>query len=217
MADSGPMDRSLSRPAALMLCLLAGGFWLGGTAPASADLRLCNTTQSRVGVAIGYKDGEGWTTEGWWNIAARNCETILRGPLVARFYYLYAVDYDQGGEWAGRAFMCTRDKEFTIRGIEECLARGYDRIGFFEVDTQDQRQWTIQLTDDGQRSQPQSPSAATPGVPVPPAAPLRRPGQPEIREAAPARSRQTPLPNAPAGGGSGTAVPSGVPAFTTPR
>ena len=27
--------------------------------------------------------------------------------------------------------MCTRDKEFTIRGIGDCLARGYDRTGFF--------------------------------------------------------------------------------------
>jgi hypothetical protein len=26
--------------------------------------------------------------------------------------------------------MCTRDKEFTIRGIGDCLARGYDRTGF---------------------------------------------------------------------------------------
>ena len=34
--------------------------------------------------------------------------------------------------------MCTRDKEFTIRGIEDCLARGYDRTGFFEVDTTEQ-------------------------------------------------------------------------------
>ena len=31
--------------------------------------------------------------------------------------------------------MCTRDKEFTSRGIGDCLARGYDRTGFFEVDT----------------------------------------------------------------------------------
>jgi uncharacterized membrane protein len=201
--------------------LAAGVLWLAGTAPAAADLRLCNTTPSRVGVAIGYKDGEGWTTEGWWNIGARSCETILRGPLVARYYYLYSVDYDQGGEWSGRAFMCTRDKEFTIRGIEDCLARGYDRIGFFEVDTQDQRQWTVQLTDEGQRPSAgaqQPPMAA----PVPPAAPGRRPTSPQdIREAAPAArpgGRQTPLPTGPAGsGGSGGGVPTGVPAFTTPR
>jgi uncharacterized membrane protein len=117
--------------------------------PAHADFRLCNNTAGRVGVAIGYKDGEGWVTEGWWNLSARSCETLLRGGLVARYYYVYAIDYDRGGEWSGQAFMCTRDKEFTIRGTDDCLARGYDRTGFFEVDTSEQRSWTVQLTESG--------------------------------------------------------------------
>jgi hypothetical protein len=25
-------------------------------------------------------------------------------------YYVYAIDYDRGGEWMGQDFMCTRDK-----------------------------------------------------------------------------------------------------------
>ena len=62
-------------------------------------------------------------------------------------YYVHAVDYDKGGEWTGKSVMCVRNKEFTIRGIEDCLARGYDRAGFFEVDTGEQKSWTIQLTD----------------------------------------------------------------------
>ena len=48
--------------------------------------------------------------------------------------------------------MCTRDKEFTIRGIGDCLARGYDRTGFFEVDTGRQRAWTVQLTESSEQS-----------------------------------------------------------------
>jgi uncharacterized membrane protein len=115
--------------------------------PALADFRLCNNTGSRVGVALGYKDADGWTTEGWWNVSARTCETLLRGELVARYYYIYAIDYDRGGEWSGHAFMCSREKEFTIRGTENCLARGYDKTGYFEVDTNEQRSWTVQLTD----------------------------------------------------------------------
>jgi uncharacterized membrane protein len=117
---------------------------------AHADFRLCNRTQSRVGVAVGYKDNDVWTTEGWWNVAANTCETLMHGPLVARFYYVYALDYDQGGEWAGQALMCTREKVFTIKGIEDCLARGYDRTGFFEVDTGEQKNWTVQLNEQGQ-------------------------------------------------------------------
>jgi len=140
---------------------------------AHADFRLCNNTGSRVGVALGYKDGEGWMTEGWWNISARSCETLLRGGLVARFYYIYAVDYDRGGEWSGQAFMCTRDKEFTIRGTEDCLARGYDRTGYFEVDTGEQRSWTVQLTENaeqgGRGSTPRGPGSP----PLPQEAPKR--------------------------------------------
>ena len=78
---------------------------LASASPAHADFRLCNNTGSRVGIALGYKDAEGWITEGWWNISARSCETLLRGSLVARYYYIYAVDYDRGGEWSGHAYI----------------------------------------------------------------------------------------------------------------
>src|SRR5215813_11710963 len=122
-----------------------------GSGPAAADFRLCNNTSSRVGVAVGYKETDGWTTEGWWNLPARTCETVLKCNLVARFYYVYAIDYDRGGEWMGQAYMCTRDKEFTIRRIGDCLARGYDRTGFFEVDTEGQRAWTVQLTESSEQ------------------------------------------------------------------
>jgi uncharacterized membrane protein len=137
---------------------------------ARADFRLCNNTGSRVGIALGYKDAEGWTTEGWWNVNPRTCETLLRGALVARFYYIYAVDYDRGGEWSGHAYMCSREKEFTIRGIHNCLARGYDRTGFFEVDTGEQRSWTVQLTDTAETQAQRKPSPRAPPVPHPPAA-----------------------------------------------
>ncbi|MBX9908470.1 MAG: DUF1036 domain-containing protein [Beijerinckiaceae bacterium] len=138
------MTRNLAH--LLRLSLLAVGL-AGFAAPAQADLRMCNTTGSRIGVSIGYRDAQGWVTEGWWNLAPRACETLLRGTLAARFYYVHAVDYDKGGEWTGKSVMCTRNKEFTIRGIEDCLARGYDRAGYFEVDTGEQKSWTIQLTD----------------------------------------------------------------------
>ena len=133
------------------------------SAPAAADFRLCNNTSSRVGIALGYKDNEGWVTEGWWNVSSHSCETLLRGTLVARYYYIYAIDYDRGGEWSGQAFMCSRDKEFTIKGTDDCLARGFDRTGYFEVDTGEQRAWTVQLTESGEQNPKQSPRL--PGLP----------------------------------------------------
>ncbi|HEX4409284.1 MAG TPA: DUF1036 domain-containing protein [Xanthobacteraceae bacterium] len=161
---------------ALVAAVLACGVLVSSSAPAAADFRLCNNTSSRVGVSVGYKDAEGWTTEGWWNLPARTCQTVLKGNLVARYYYVYAIDYDRGGEWMGQAYMCSRDKEFTIRGIGDCLARGYDRTGFFEVDTGEQRAWTVQLTEASEQAKPAPapnpisgapPSGSLPGIALP--------------------------------------------------
>ena len=121
-----------------------------GSSGARADLRLCNNASGRVSVALSYTDGQGWVTEGWWNLKNGACETLLRGPLAAQFYYVYAMD-ERGGEWKGRAYMCTRDREFRIEGRENCLVRGFDRTGFFEIDTgKDAKNWTVQLTDANQ-------------------------------------------------------------------
>jgi uncharacterized membrane protein len=142
------MKKHITRHIITVLSFLAAGT-IGFAAPAAADLKLCNTTSSRVGVAIGYKDQKGWVSEGWWNVASQTCEVLLKGSLVARYYYIHALDYDRGGEWGGKAFMCTDDKAFTIRGVQDCQTRGYKRSGFFEVDTTEQKDWTVRLTDPG--------------------------------------------------------------------
>ena len=147
-ANDGQFWRRALRPG--LPIMLAGLALVLTAAPARADLKLCNTTSSRIGVAIGYEDKTGWATEGWWNIAAQTCETLYKGTLSAKFYYVYAVDYDRGGEWAGQSFMCTDDKTFTVRGAEDCQKRGLKRNGFFEVDTGEAKDWTIRLTDPGE-------------------------------------------------------------------
>ena len=38
--------------------------WILVPQPAAADFRLCNNTSSRVGISVGYKENDGWTTEG---------------------------------------------------------------------------------------------------------------------------------------------------------
>ncbi len=142
--------KMLSRPVALACFLLT--FAVSGAA--RADFRLCNNTTARVSIAIAYTDGRNWLSEGWWNLRPTACETLLRGPLAAQYYYVYAMD-ERGGEWKGKAFMCTRDREFRIEGREDCFARGFERTGFFEIDTgRDAKSWTVQLTD------PNAPSTA---------------------------------------------------------
>lgn len=114
-------------------------------APALADLRVCNRTQNPVSVALGYKTPRGWQSEGWWIADPNGCATVYQGDLTSRFYYLFAADDIGGGAWDGSVFMCTRDESFTIFGVEDCLARGYERTGFFEVDTQNKTDWTVEL------------------------------------------------------------------------
>jgi len=136
------------------LFLLAFGLAHMAASPAAADLRMCNNTANRVSVALAYTDGQGWVSEGWWNLKALDCATLLRGALAAQYYYVYAMD-ERGGEWKGKAFMCTTDREFKVEGRQDCFMRGYDRTGFFEVDTgKDAKSWTVQLTDQPNSSNP---------------------------------------------------------------
>ncbi|HTJ56339.1 MAG TPA: DUF1036 domain-containing protein [Devosiaceae bacterium] len=129
-----------------LLALLLGGAFVSVT-PAFADLRVCNQTADPVSIALGYRAERGWQSEGWWVAAPSQCATVYQGNLNSRFFYLFAADDIGGGAWDGNVYMCTRDDSFTIFGIEDCLARGYERTGFFEVDTQNKSDWTLQLTD----------------------------------------------------------------------
>ncbi len=124
---------------ALPLCFISS--------PAHADLRVCNQTSNPVNIALGYKGEQGWQSEGWWLAGPNDCAIVFPGDLNARFYYLFAADDVGGGAWDGDAQMCTRDVTFTLYGTKNCLARGYERTGFFEVDTQNKSDWTVQLTE----------------------------------------------------------------------
>lgn len=112
------------------------------------NLRVCNETSNPVSIALGYRAERGWQSEGWWVASPKECKTVYSGDVDARrYYYIYAADDIGGGSWDGNVFMCTRDETFTIFGVEDCLARGYERTGFFEIDTHNRSSWMLQLTD----------------------------------------------------------------------
>lgn len=131
----------------VVLGLATAGSAISAT-PALADFRVCNATQSLVGVAIGYRARTGWVTEGWWHIEGSTCKTLIEGPLSSRYYYLYAEDAERGGRWEGPVSMCVAEREFKIAGAGDCFARGFQRSGFQEYDTREQSSWMVQLTDD---------------------------------------------------------------------
>lgn len=113
---------------------------------ARAEFKVCNKTDALVGVAIGYKMENDWITEGWWRIPPDICTSIIEGDLTSRYFYLHAEESESGGKWRGPVFMCTSSKEFKIQGVKNCFARGYERTGFFEVDTTEQKSWQVRLT-----------------------------------------------------------------------
>ncbi len=69
---------------------------------ARADFRVCNGSQNLVGVAIGYRAKDGWITEGWWQVPATTCATVIEGELQSRYYYLYAEEARPGRPLDGR-------------------------------------------------------------------------------------------------------------------
>lgn len=131
----------------LLVSALFGTALFSIAEPAMADFRVCNTTQNLVGVAIGYRGGEGWVSEGWWQVPASTCATLIEGELQSRYYYLYAEDAARGGRWTGEVNMCVAENEFKILGVDDCYARSYQRMGFKEYDTGRQGSWMVQLSD----------------------------------------------------------------------
>jgi len=115
---------------ALTIALLAA-------APTQAGFTVCNKAQHPAKVALGRFDGRDWMSEGWWTLKPGQCADVIKGPLVARYYYLYGTD-DAAGVWDGATSFCTAPAgRFSISGRGNCAARGYDRKRFFRVDTND--------------------------------------------------------------------------------
>jgi len=95
------IPKILSGPASVLALYTVVAFSgsLVATPTAQAGLKLCNKTNNLVGVALGYKDQKGWASEGWWNVDPNVCQTLLEGPLIARYYYIFAIDMG----WLGKA------------------------------------------------------------------------------------------------------------------
>jgi len=114
--------------------------------PAGAAFNVCNKSSLPARVALGRFDGTNWTSQGWWTIKPGTCAGLLTGPLEARYYYLYATD-GAAGTWEGRRHFCVSPQaRFIAPGRADCAKRGFDRRGFFEVDTGQSPDWTQTLS-----------------------------------------------------------------------
>ena len=182
--------RQLVRIACLALPIVGVGTF--ATSEARADFRVCNDTQSLVGVAIGYRSAEGWVSEGWWRIPAQNCRSVVEGDLSSRFYYLYAEDSEGVGRWGGEVNLCIAENEFKVVGVQDCFARGFQEMGFREYDTGSQASWMVQLAPTARdEDEPVAPAAVAPAAPATadnePATPVDAEPQINLNEEAPAQ------------------------------
>jgi uncharacterized membrane protein len=129
----------------MRLILLIMGF-LMAAAPAEAGFSVCNTGSHTAKMALGRFNGRAWESDGWWTIKPQTCAKLLIGPLEARYYYLYGTD-GRLGSWDGSHAFCITSANFSIAGRGKCAERGYDRKGFFEVDTGKAPDYTHKLSD----------------------------------------------------------------------
>ncbi|MEQ9694790.1 DUF1036 domain-containing protein [Shimia sp. SDUM112013] len=134
---------------------------------AQAELRVCNETDAKASVAIGYNDGGVWTSEGWWNIPPYDCSVVQGGDLTKKYYY-YRVTSERYS-WPGeRYFFCTSQSAFTIAGDEDCAARGYDQSEFRQIEVGGLTSYTLNLTAAASAPPPPPPPEPSPARTDPP-------------------------------------------------
>ncbi len=115
------------------------------TVPGRADFTVCNKASVPARVALGQFNGTEWESRGWWTISSQKCGAIISGRRNARYYYLYGTD-GESGTWSGGTYFCTlAQTKFAITGRGNCAARGFDRKGFFAVDTGTSPNWKPSL------------------------------------------------------------------------
>jgi len=141
--------------------------------PALAELRVCNQTLNLYNVALGYFEGAGcfanpvdesachMQTEGWWNLPASGCVSLIKFDLESTYYYVFATDIYGEDAVTGETGLCVKlNAKFEIRTPLQdvtakapgCWQKGYQQVKFKEIDTHSAKNWTVFLNQDGDTS-----------------------------------------------------------------
>jgi uncharacterized membrane protein len=115
--------------------------------PARADFQLCNKSDHTAVVAIGYKSGADWTSEGWWRIKPQGCRVLIKGSLRTQHYLIHAAQEGVDGDWDGAYRLCVKPKNFKIRGRQDCHKRKLGEALFFAIDTGKELTFVYHLSD----------------------------------------------------------------------
>lgn len=124
---------------------------------AQAEFKVCNQTLNLYNVAIGiekpnlaigHDNKPIFYTEGWWTVPANACVSLVKEDLISRYVYLYATNIYGDDSLSGGRKLCIGSKKFLIahpppEALWKCWERGYQKVGFKEVDTGSASSWTI--------------------------------------------------------------------------
>jgi uncharacterized membrane protein len=132
------LTRTLAALPAIVLTLLAS------SAPARADLKLCNRMSYVVEAAIGIDDKAATATRGWFRIDPAACRVVVQGTLAADRILLHARALSLYGASPipqnGNDTLCVASDNFVIAAARQCRA-GQTPAAFTQI--------TPTQTDDG--------------------------------------------------------------------
>jgi uncharacterized membrane protein len=103
---------------------LSAAFVLLATAPARAELTLCNRTSYRLDAAIGLEQRANVATRGWFRVDPGACRQVVDSALDVDMVYVHARTLPVYGSapmpQAGHAELCIRDGDFVIGNARGC-------------------------------------------------------------------------------------------------
>jgi uncharacterized membrane protein len=186
-----------------------------GAQRAQAGFQVCNETNFKISVAIGYvSQQQTWIAEGWWPIEGGKCHEILKGDLTNRYYYFYANgrDGDKMRRWSGDTSFCIQMEKFTLDQAqygknteEDCTKAGLRFAKFRKVDVRGQKSHTHRLKlHDAPEAASNQPGAGAPG---PGLAPQLQPNVPQMQPAGPQMQPPAPQYQRPSIAGGGNTQP----------
>jgi len=107
-----------------LLTIAALGAALAASAPACAELTLCNRTSYRMDAALGLEKRANVATRGWFRLDPGQCRQVVDGALDADMVYVHARTPPVYGSPPlarnGQAEFCVRDGDFAFANGRGC-------------------------------------------------------------------------------------------------
>ena len=102
------------------------------TAPARADVQLCNRMSYVVETAVGIEDKGAAATRGWFRIDPGQCRVVMQGEVQAESLYVHARALPVYGAsplpQGGHADLCVANENFILASARACSARSGQKL-----------------------------------------------------------------------------------------